>query len=107
MLTGVFKDRTQARRGAAQSPEDLLAALLRAKSLRPHCFVRHCEIGPFVVTHACLKFAVLIELSRGGGIAAAKQQFLESLGYEILTFSHRDVMARPDAVLARIRDALK
>jgi len=36
-----------------------------------------------------------------------KKHFLESLGYEILTFSHRDVLARPQWVLARVRSVLR
>ena len=106
MLTGVFKERTRARRGLAQSPQDALATLLRSPLLLPHRFVRQCEIGPFIVAHLCVERALAIELSRDGRVTQAKKRFLESLGYEILTVSYRDVLARPQRVLARVRVGL-
>lgn len=106
MLTGVFKERTRSRRSLAQSPEDALATLLRSPSLLPHRFIQQCEIGPFIVAHLCVERALAIELSRDGLVAHAKKRFLESLGYQILTISHRDMLARPQRVLARVRAGL-
>jgi len=107
MLTGVFKDRTRSPASATQSPDDALALLLRSKSLRPHRFLRRCEIGPFVVAHVCSERALVIDLSRDRHGSEPRRAFLDSLGYRILQVSPRDVLARPEAVIARIRDALK
>lgn len=107
MLTGVFKDRTRPRRGLAPSPEDVLATLLRSRSLLSHRFAQQCEIGPFIVAHLCVECALAVELSRDGIVVQTKKHFLESLGYKILTFSHGDVLARPERVLARVRAALR
>lgn len=106
MLTGVFKERTRSRRSLTLSPEDVLATLLRSPRLPSHRFVQHCEIGPFIVSHLCVERALAVELSRDGAVAPSKKHFLESLGYGILTFSHRDVLARPKWVLARVQAAL-
>ncbi len=106
MLTGVFKERTRSRRSSA--PEDILTALLRSPALlpHPHRFVQ-CEIGPFIVAQMCVERALAVELSRDGRVAQAKKHFLRSLGYEILAFSHRDVLSRPERVLARVRATLR
>jgi len=106
MLTGVFKERTRLRHSPAPSPEDALATLLRSPLLS-HRFVQQCEIGPFIVAHLCVERALAVELSRDGIVVQTKKHFLESLGYEILTFSHRDVLARPQWVLARVRSVLR
>jgi len=106
MLTGVFKERTRSRRSLVPPPEDALATLLRSPLLASHRFVQHCEIGPFIVAHLCVERALAVELSRDGIVVQTKKHFLESLGYEILTFSYRDVLVRPQWVLARVQSAL-
>lgn len=106
MLTGVFRDRTRSRTSATQSPDDVLAILLRAKSLRPHRFVRHCEIGPFVVPHVCPQRALVIDLSRDRRAVEPRNAFLESLGYRVLKISSHDVLTRPEAVIGQVRNAL-
>jgi len=63
--------------------------------------------APFIVAHLCVERALAVELSRGSIVAQTKKHFLESLGYEILTFSHRDVLAWPERVPARVRAALR
>lgn len=107
MLTGVFRNRVRARTEATQSPDDVLALLLRSKKLRPHRFVRHCEIGPFVVAHVCAQRALVIDLSRDPRATESRNSFLESLGYRILRVSRREVMTRPESVIARVCSALQ
>ena len=107
MLTGLFKDRTRSRSSVIQTPDDVLAILLRSKSLRPHRFIRRREIGPFVVAHVCAERALIIDLSRSRPTCESRHVFLQSLGYRILRISPRDVLTRPDSVIAQVREALK
>lgn len=112
MFTGVFKDRTRARACATQAPNEILARLLHAKSLRPHTFVRGGEVGPFAVDHVCHAQALVVELSRGQREESeprrlARVAFLNELGYSVLQISRQDVLAHPDRVLAQVRAALR
>jgi very-short-patch-repair endonuclease len=112
MFTGVFKDRTRGRACIAQAPNEALARLLLAKSLRPHQFVRNGEVGPFVVDHVCHAQALVVELSRGQREEneprrRARVAFLNELGYSVLQLSRQEVVAHPDRVLAQVRAALR
>jgi very-short-patch-repair endonuclease len=109
MLTGVLRYRSRTDRGyvvAGSSADEVLANLLRARSLRPHRFIRDCEIGPFIVDHVCVEQAVVVDLSRTRAEADARCRFLESLGYRVLCVAKRDLFQRPDTVLAHIRQLL-
>lgn len=108
MFTGVFRDRTRSipHRSAAET----LAHLLRAKSLRPHRFLRGCEVGPFVVEHVCHECALIVELRKSLAEEARQQAriaFLKELGYTVLQVSRHSVAAHPDKVLAQVREALQ
>ncbi len=92
---------------AGHCADDVLTHLLRARSLRPHRFVRGCEIGPFIVDHVCPERALVIDLSRSRTEAQARSKFLESLGYRVLNVARRDLFHRPDIVLGRIRQMLQ
>ena len=109
MFTGVFKDRT--RSTPHRSAAETLAHLLRAKSLRPHRFLRCCEVGPFIVEHACHERMLIIELRNRTTLDESRQQariaFLKELGYRVLQVSRQSVVAHPDKVLAQIREALE
>lgn len=112
MFTGVFKDRTRVRSSATQAPNEILARLLLAKSLRPHRFVRNSEVGPFLVDHVCHEQALVVELSRGLREESelrrrARVAFLNELGYSVLQVSRQEVLAHPDRVLAQVRAALR
>jgi very-short-patch-repair endonuclease len=110
MFTGVLRYRSRSDRGyvaATNSADEVLAHLLQARSLRPHRFVRDCEIGPFIVDHVCVEQALVIDLSRNRAEAEARTRFLESLGYRVLSVSRRDLFHRPDTVLATIRRLLQ
>lgn len=107
MFTGVFKDRT---RSTSRSAAEALAHLLRAKSLRPHRFLRGSEVGPFVVEHVCPERKLIVEL-RKLALDDARQQsrvaFLKELGYEVLQVSRQRVLAHPEKVIAQVRQALE
>jgi very-short-patch-repair endonuclease len=111
MFTGVFKDRTRARASATQSPNEALARLLSAKSLRPHTFARGGEVGPFIVDHVCHARALVVELNRGREDyeprRRARVAFLNELGYSVLQVSRHELLAHPDRVLAQVRAALR
>lgn len=112
MFTGIFKDRSRARAYATQAPNDILARLLQAKSLRPHVFVRNSEVGPFQVDHVCHAQALVVELSRGRLEESeprrrARVAFINEMGYRVLQVSRQDVLSHPDRVLAQVRSALR
>jgi very-short-patch-repair endonuclease len=89
----------------------LLAHLLQSRSLRPHVFARHYDIGPFVVEHVCLERSVVVQLEpRAGGDDArqeARRWLLQELGYTVLTVKRYDLTARPMHVLEQVRAVLK
>jgi len=110
MFTGVLRYRSRSDRGyvaAGSSADEVLTHLLRARSLRPHRFLRECEIGPFIVDHVCVEQALVIDLSRSRTEADARTRFLESLGYRVFSVSRRDLFHCPDLVLANIRRLLQ
>ena len=110
MFTGVLRYRSRSDRGyvaAGSSADEVLTYLLRARSLRPHRFLRECEIGPFIVDHVCVEQALVIDLSRSRTEADARTRFLESLGYRVFSVSRRDLFHGPDLVLANIRRLLQ
>lgn len=94
------------RERAANSSEDGLTQLLRARSLRQHTFVSDVEIGPFVVDHLCREQALIIDLTRPASEQEARARFFEALGYRIVVVSRRDLFHRPEAVLLRLRRLL-
>jgi very-short-patch-repair endonuclease len=107
MFTGVFKDRT--RSTSQRSAAETLAHVLRAKSLRPHRFLRGSEVGPFTVEHVCHDRKLIVEL-RKIALDESRQQariaFLKEMGYRVLQISRQAVLAHPDKVIALVRDAL-
>ena len=109
MLTGVFRDRTRQR--TAHTAADVLWQLLQARSLKPHRFHRNSEIGPFLVEYVCLERALIVELRDSLGPKGSREQnrraLLQELGFGLLSISQRELLARPDHALARIRAALR
>lgn len=105
MFTGVFRERTRSRPGAAQ---DALASVLQSRSLRPHRFVRHCEIGPFLVEYVCRERSLVVELQPrlSNEPRQARTAFLNEMGYSVLCLSRAELLTRPDKVLSQIRAAL-
>jgi len=109
MLTGVFRDRTRQRIGHA--PADVLAHLLRSRSLKPHRFDRNASIGPFLVAHACVERGLVVELREGPRPCSPRElnrrTLLQELGYTLVWISPRELLAHPDRALAHIRQALR
>lgn len=112
MFTGVFKDRSRSFASAALSPNDALARLLQARSLRPHRFLRNAEVGPFVVDHVCRAQGVIVELHRGLRAESeprrqARIALLQQLGFQVLLVTRQEVATAPERVLAQVRAALR
>ena len=107
MLSGIFRVRT---RDADRPADAVLTALLRARTLEPHRFVRRCSVGPFIVEHACPARAVIVELQRNALDTDARRQarltLLEQLGYRIVIVTERELRSSPATVLARVKAAL-
>jgi very-short-patch-repair endonuclease len=110
MFTGVFKDRTRTR-ASLRSADEVLAQLLRAKSLRPHHFVRRCEIGPFIVEHACQARSLIVELRNPSTANESRDRariaLLNEMGYAVVQVSRQLVLAHPDKVIEQVRSALR
>lgn len=108
MFTGVFKDRSRVKPRA--SAHETLAQLLRAKSLRPHRFLRSSEVGPFIVEHVCQERLLIVELRPNAAMleprAKSRIEFLNEMGYTVLLVSRQRVLEQPDKVLAQVREAL-
>jgi very-short-patch-repair endonuclease len=110
MFTGVFRDRSRSVAFKGGSAQETLARLLTTKSLKQYRFIRHCAIGPFVVDHFCREHALVVELQRSQETEArhqARAMLLNEMGYSVLQVAGRDVLCRPDQVLAQLRAALR
>jgi primosomal protein N' (replication factor Y) len=103
MQTGPLK--TISRASAAET----LARLIQSKALRTHRFVRECSIGPFIVEFVCLERGVGVEL-RATEMPTIREQarltLLAELGYRVLQFREREILARPEWVLEMLQRAL-
>lgn len=98
----MFKDRT---RDAAQPADPLLGELLQSRFLRPHRFVRQCEIGPFVVDYVCPEQSLIVELPKDH--QEARTTFLTAMGYKVIHVSAHELRSRPHTVVVRVRAALQ
>ena len=91
------------------STDDRLRRLLRSRSLHPHHFTAHCEIGPFVVANVCAERSLVVELQ----VQAEEQRqqeraaFLAGLGYTVLRICPRELQRQPGKALRRVRAALR
>lgn len=107
MFTGVFRDRTRTRQ-SRRSPQNVLAQLLRAKSLRPHVF-RRSEVGPYMIEYVCLERWLIVELrnpTANESTARARIALLNELGYSVIQVTKQTLFEHPDKVLARVRQRL-
>jgi very-short-patch-repair endonuclease len=99
MFTGVFKERTPPR-PTAVAAQEALSRILQSKALRAHRFVRHVEVGPFVVDYACREKGLILEVM--ANMAGDKQQariaFLMEMGYRVLHLTPRDLANRGKAL---------
>ena len=91
--------------------EERLAGLLRRAGLGP--FRRRVQIGPYEVDFLFERERLAVELDGLVHLASTvrqkdrrKDQALSALGYRVLHVENRELVAAPDQVLRRIRQAL-
>ncbi|MGV8928817.1 MAG: endonuclease domain-containing protein [Brevundimonas sp.] len=91
--------------------EDFFWSLVRDRALDGLRFRRQVPIGFYVVDFACLSARLIIEAD--GGVHALRtfddgkrDAWLSSQGFRVLRFANSDILARPNHVLAAIRDAV-
>jgi ATP-dependent DNA helicase RecQ len=70
-------------------------------------FRRQQPIHPYIVDFICLKLKLAIELDGNSHDTrqeqdAARDSYLQSLGYAVLRFSNTDLLANPDNIVATI-----
>ncbi len=73
---------------------------------------RQVPIGPFIVDFVCNRVRLIIELdgdqhAEAERYDAARTDYLERLGYSVMRFPTRDVLADIDGVLAEVRAAIE
>ncbi|MFN3668139.1 MAG: endonuclease domain-containing protein [Brevundimonas sp.] len=97
-------------RKASTKAEDFFWSLVRDRALDGLRFRRQVPIGQYVVDFACLSVRLIVEAD--GGVHALRtfddakrDAWLTSQGFQVLRFSNSDILARPNHVLAAIRDA--
>lgn len=98
-------------RREATPSEKALWNLLRRPKMGPWVFRRQHAIGPFIVDFYCSRARLIVEVDGGvhdsqAEADAERQQYLESLGFQVLRFAAEDVAKRMPAVLDTIRAAL-
>lgn len=91
--------------------EKFFWTLVRDRALEGLRFRRQVPIGQYVVDFACLSARLIIEAD--GGVHALRtfddakrDAWLISQGFRVLRFSNSDILARPNHVLAEIREVV-
>lgn len=99
-------------RRVATSEEDLVWERLRARRFHGLRFRRQHALGPFIVDFYCHVKRLIIEVD--GGIHridpeqdAARQQYLESLGFTIIRLDNCEVNEDLDRALTRVQAAVE
>lgn len=77
-----------------------------------HQFNRQFPIGNYVVDFICRELNLIIEIDGSSHFSKSesdskKQDYLESLGYELLRFSEAEVVHRLDDVVEKISYAVE
>ena len=98
-------------RKAPTRAEEFFWTLVRDRALAGLRFRRQVPIGQYVVDFAWLSARLIIEAD--GGVHALRtfddarrDAWLTSQGFRVLRFSNADILARPNHVLAEIRDVV-
>jgi very-short-patch-repair endonuclease len=102
-------------RGLRRNPTEAerhLWSRLRRRQLDGFRFRRQVPLGQYVADFACLSARLIIEVDGGphdwGSKAdATRTAWLEAAGFRVERFWNNDVLANPDGVLERIREALE
>ncbi len=91
--------------------ERLLWRHLRAHRLDGQKFRRQQPIGPYIVDFVHFGARLIVEADGGqhNGCESdvVRDRWLESQGFRVLRFWNNDILREPDAVLARILQALE
>jgi len=95
----------------ATDAERRLWSRLRNRQLGGFRFRRQRSIGPYICDFVCLSARVVVELDGSQHIEdtaydARRDAILKANGFRVLRFWNADVMARVDAVLETIFEAL-
>ncbi|WP_375462073.1 endonuclease domain-containing protein [uncultured Enterovirga sp.] len=102
-------------RGSLREPEKKLWWHLRNLPEREAKFQRQVSLGPYVAEFCCVPARLILELDDGGqhGLTEPSETDLlrtaelERHGFRVMRFTNREVITSIDAVLVRIRVALR
>jgi len=107
---GAKREFAKTLRSAMTEAEQLLWYRLRRRQLGNHRFRRQVGIGRYVVDFACVESRIVVEVEGSQHLDSAhdkqRDNWLQAEGYLVLRFWNHDVLARMDAVLAQILEAL-
>jgi len=91
--------------------ERALWRLLRAKRLAGWKFRQQQQLDQYIVDFVCFSARLIVEADGSQHIDnkydAMRDAYLRSQGFRVLRFYNNDILARPDAVLTSILDALQ
>lgn len=101
----------QARRNKMEPTEaqKVLGAALNAAELGKFKLTRQQVIGSAIVDFACNPLKIAVSIDEGGDpvLLTRRDKSLEAVGVRLLRFSAAEVLADPEAVVARIVAAMK
>ncbi len=90
--------------------EQALWYRLRRRQVGNHRFRRQVPIGPYVVDFCCVESRTVVEVDGSQHLESVRDvhrdDWLQAEGYLVLRFWNHDVLARADAVLTQICEAL-
>jgi very-short-patch-repair endonuclease len=98
-------------RQCATPAERALWQRLRRRQLAGYKFRRQHRVGPYICDFASLEGRLVVELDGSQHVVQAdydarRDAFLRSAGFRVLRFWNADVLARPEAVVQTIFEAL-
>ena len=98
-------------RKKATPAERVLWSCLRGNQLRGRKFRRQHSIGPYVVDFYCHEERIVIELDGhhhysgpGSEYDEVREQFMRTMGIQVLRFENKMVFEQPQRVLEHIED---
>ena len=99
-------------RKSATDTERLLWSRLRRRQMDGFKFRRQHSLGPYICDFACIEARVVVELDGSqhveqSGYDFRRDSFLRSRGFRVLRFWNADILARTNAVLETIFEALR
>ena len=99
----------RANKASPTPAQALLAEKLGEQELGKFKLHRQVVIGSAIVDFACQPLKLAVSIDEGGDPALTQRRdlSLEAVGIQVLRFTAEDVLADPDAVVARIIAAMK